>query len=553
MNNYFALTKTLIINTFRPLTKAKKNLHKTIIFFLLIGLALVPLEIGTIKITAASFRLLRRIGQEGLVLSLGLSAVSSVIFLFGIFYVISAFYFSKDIENFIALPLRPWEILAAKFTITLLYEYITEVLFLLPIVITYGIMSSSGFLFYIYLLLIFISLPIIPLILSSILDILIMSATSLAKSKDSFKLFAGITAVLLAMGLNIFAQKYALGSINQNQLINLLLSGHNSAVSLTSKLFPSAKYGVQALLNINSVSGLLNLLAFLEVNLIFLLIFTFLGNLLYFKGIIGSSETAKKKHKTVNNTSTKIVQKSALNSYTSKELKLLMRTPIYFLNCVLMNFIWPVFVFIPILFNPEATQKLGMLRHFLQNTRVEAIVIAIMAAAGVFISAANGITSTAISREGQNLFVSKYLPIKFELQILAKVLSGVYMGTLGITFIIISAAVMFKPSIYLIILCFIIGILGIFLTAFSGILIDLNYPKLVWDNEQKAVKQNLNVLLNMLIGAITSGLIILSTVKLIPDMISSFVYILIALGIADFILYKVTLVKGKILFYNIES
>ena len=38
--------------------------------------------------------------------------------------------------------------------------------------------------------------------------------------------------------------------------------------------------------------------------------------------------------------------KTPFASYCSKELKILFRSPTFFINCIIINFIWPIFVFL---------------------------------------------------------------------------------------------------------------------------------------------------------------------------------------------------------------
>ena len=45
-------------------------------------------------------------------------------FFFGLFYVLGVFYFSKDIEFILTLPLQAWQILTAKFATVVVYEYL---------------------------------------------------------------------------------------------------------------------------------------------------------------------------------------------------------------------------------------------------------------------------------------------------------------------------------------------------------------------------------------------------------------------------------------------
>lgn len=112
------LTKILLknsINFWGKSPKSKAQLIKKTGLFLVFILAFTPLVLTFGYMISGAYDLLIPVGQEGVLLSLSLSLVSMMIFFFGIFYVISVFYFTKDIEYLLPLPLRPWEIIGAKF------------------------------------------------------------------------------------------------------------------------------------------------------------------------------------------------------------------------------------------------------------------------------------------------------------------------------------------------------------------------------------------------------------------------------------------------------
>ena len=138
------------------------------------------------------------------------------------------------------------------------------------------------------------------------------------------------------------------------------------------------------------------------------MIFIILGQALYFKGVMGVSETSSKR-KTLSNSELikNTTQNSSLKVYILKELKLLFRTPIYFMNCVLMNFLWPVFLLIPIFSQKSGRSQLNMLTEFLQNSKTSGIALGAFFAFMVFVSCSNSIATTAISREGKNLLYIK--------------------------------------------------------------------------------------------------------------------------------------------------
>ncbi len=54
-------------------------------------------------------------GAADALLTLTLGATSAVIFMFGVFYAVSVMYHADDVPLLMALPLRPYQILAANF------------------------------------------------------------------------------------------------------------------------------------------------------------------------------------------------------------------------------------------------------------------------------------------------------------------------------------------------------------------------------------------------------------------------------------------------------
>ena len=73
----------------------------------LIGLAAVavlPSVYGLVLLVQNIYLALKPLGQERALLTLGVVAGELFILLFGIYYVISAFYFSRDLEFLIPLP-----------------------------------------------------------------------------------------------------------------------------------------------------------------------------------------------------------------------------------------------------------------------------------------------------------------------------------------------------------------------------------------------------------------------------------------------------------------
>lgn len=558
MNKFIALTKVLLKTngTFlsKGKVKAKANNKKNILIMILIMFSFLPLTLTFGKFIYNSTESLQNIGQQGVVISIGFIIASMIIFVFGIFYVMGTFYFSMDINNLLPLPLRASQILGGKFTVVVLYEYLTQLVVLLPIIIAYGIKVSAGLMYYIYSIIVFLTLPIVPLVIGSIIVMIIMRFTDLAKNKDRFKVVAGMLAIFFAVGMNIFIQKYVGNTINPEQLQKLYLEGNNSFINVTSKILPSLKFASLGLINSNSPNGLVNIVLFTVINIGALLIFAFVGEGLYLKGVVGISETTSKRKKLGSKEFRKATQKnSEIKTYTLKEIKHLLRTPAYFMNCVLVNFIWPIFMLIPIYTQSNMGELIDKLTNALKDYSDIGGVVAIVFGVIIFSSASNAITATSISREGHNFYVNKYLPIGFDKQITAKVLTGFIMSTVSMILLLSIFSFIVKPPIIIIVILFIVSVIGIVFSSIIGMFIDLNNPKLVWDNEQKAVKQNLNVLISILLGLVSAGLTIFMVFKFKFNTWETLSLIVVLFGVIDILLWKLLMNKGVNIYSKIEA
>lgn len=555
MNKIWILTKVFIKNSGDTVTKGKKKtLPRGLSVLLVMGILMMSIGVPFGMFVANGYEMLETMGQTGTILGFGISIVSIAIFVFGIFYVLTTFYFSKDIEYLLPLPVKPYHILTAKFVTVIIYEYFTEIVFLLPVLVAYGIKSSGGFLYYFYSAIIFLTLPIIPLVVASAINMIIMRFTNLGKHKDALRVAGGIFAMVFAIGINMTVQRNAASVDDPQKMLSVISEGKNSLVGLSSRFFPSANFASWSLIESSSSKGIFNLVIFLGITALFIGIFMIMAEMLYFRGVVGVSESYSKNRKLDSKTLEKnIVQSSAIKTYTLKELKLLFRTPSYFLNCVLMNFIWPVFLLLPAISQPELLTALKNSRGFLNNTYALGIVIAAGFGAGVFIAGTTGISATAISREGQNIFVGKYLPMRYSDQIMAKVLSGVILNLVGIIVALGVAVAIVKLPVYLIILVAIAAISGIFLIGFTGIFIDLNFPKLNWDNEQKAVKQNFNLMINMFLAMLLAAGIVFMTIYFKLTLIQAFVGIVSVTGVINIILFYILSTYGEKLYNKIEA
>lgn len=277
------------------------------------------------------------------------------------------------------------------------------------------------------------------------------------------------------------------------------------------------------MINSAAISGLANLALFGLCSAGGIAAFLGIGQLVYTKGVVGVTESSAKR-KGVADLGKQTVHVTAIFSYVKKEIRMLVRSPIAFMNCVLMNLIWPAFLVIMMLTSGSAES----IRTFIR-TMDGGLAVAILVGLSAFVSSSNAATSTAISREGKSLYVTKYIPFDMSKQLYAKVLSGYFISLIGIVIIVVVGIVL-GMNIGVALAALLLSLIASLAIAIVGTLIDVAHPKLNWMNEQQAIKQNVNVLLHMIAGIVLAALAVLPILFLRMTLIVSIIYILIVFG-----------------------
>ena len=131
-------------------------------------------------------------GQPELVLTLAHLAAAMIVFFFGVAFVMSGVDFADDAGLLMSWPLRPREILAAKFAAILAGEYLTIAVLLVPVYIVYALHTPVSWLFIPSALVVFLLTPVIPLALAALLVVVLMRFTGLSRKRDLLTIAGGL-------------------------------------------------------------------------------------------------------------------------------------------------------------------------------------------------------------------------------------------------------------------------------------------------------------------------------------------------------------------------
>ena len=445
-----------------------------------------------------------------------------LVIFFGFFYVVSAYYHATDIESLLVLPVRPRDIVAAKFVQIYLYELLIAGIFALPALSTYGIMTQQPVFWWPLMLLIVLSLPIVPLAMITVVTMLMMRFTPFARDKDRFAMITNLFFFALMLVVLYFSMRS--GSSAGEQMAKdgeaVIFFGIDEATMMRlaqlSWLFPGMRFASDALTSSGLLSGLLPLLAFLGVGLVALVIAYFAADLLYARAIVSIRQhRARRRALSGGEIARATRSQGTIRTLIQKDLRTIVRSPVFLLNNLLSSMIMPL-MFIVMPFVIMSGEDLAMARAFIGSyTGFEpdlrayiGFVFAGATALGLFFNSGNSIATTALSREGQALWMMKILPVPYIQQVAAKLLLAFAISGLPTVIFTVVGVVLFQlPPLFAVIIP-ILALLGTAIATVYNFLFDLFSPKLEWQNETQAVKNNLNVLWGSLLSFVLSGLVI---------------------------------------------
>lgn len=423
-----------------------------------------------------------------------LYAVNIFAFIFSINVVLNVFYFSSDIERLLPMPFKEHEIIGAKFFNTLINENFIEFILIASSLIGFFVAGKLDFYAIFIILLAVLTMPILPLIYSSIICMVFMFLTKRITNKDFVSKFSNILLILALIGLLVMA--ILLSSFNAEGFALDLI---DSKFMIVSKfIFPNVY------LLTDAMSGnALSLLFYLLITIVSLIIFFVISKLLYFRGL-NQSSNKKNKHKEIEY---KVKNKNI--SYLSKEFKVLFKTPAFFSNCLIINFIWPFFIAI-IFFLYDKT---GFLKNILDsyhnndyNTHIMFILVVMMAS--ILITATNSIASSSISREGNSFTYMKVIPLSYKKQIIIKIISSIIVSFTSLFLTILVLSIIYNFGVINTILYLLLSFISVVFISTLGVFLDTVNPKLIWDDEINALRGNHNVFINMAFSILISGLLL---------------------------------------------
>ena len=543
MNKIINLTKVFLKTSFSNMntqmgmpSKSNKIVSKILYAVLFLYLAAI-----VALFSGGMVESLKIINQQEIFIGLILLVATAFCVIQTIFSSINVFYFTKDNEYILPLPLKPYEIILARTNVLIITEYIVTVLIGFIPLLVYGVLTSASMSYYLLMFVALVLVPILPILLVSIIVMIIMSFAKITKNKNKFQLIATILVLSIVIALSLSTTKLQ-DDITNEQLAHMLVEA-NGMVDLLKGYFPTLDYAISSLTSDSIVVALIELLKVLVFTISGVIVYVFIAQKIYFKGLVGNLFSSSSKKKNIKINTNKYNNSKLYKSYISKEFKCLIRNPVFFMQCLLPAILIPLLMIVMVILqmkNSITPQMSEQLNSFNGNTFIVACVIL-----GViqFFSMFIYIAITAISRDGKNAIFMKYIPVSLYKQYIYKCIPNIVMGSITSIISIVVANIILKLDMLMIVLVFIVAIIMNVAESIILIIIDLKRPKLEWDSEYAVVKQNFNLIFPMIISMVAIFIIILAGVFLtninvyIGIIILSLIFVII-LYFANMYLYK---------------
>lgn len=494
MKKIISLTNVFIKEFYQSLAifdKQKKKFNKKSMFFWLIAIAFF----GITDVSYEIINFLKNVGQEEIFLNIYFFILAIFLLFQAILVCANIFFFSRDIEKVLHMPIKPVELLLAKFNTLLCMLYVSEVIFGLVPLTLYGLLTNVHFIFYFWEIIILAIFPILLAICISTIMLILMRFAKFIRNKDIFQLIITVIMIMLLCILEASILNSVFEIQNEEEVLQEV-KHFSQRIEQIGKYFLIINPSIDILSNPANIVAILSILKLAFYNIIGGIIFIAIGKITYLKDILKNMISYSNKKRKIIDIKKHTKPYRIRKTYINKEFKMLIREPIFFMQCVfpvviiLITGIMVVFGLLPIIMEiiqDETVQN--EIQNLSFNTEAVCIILILLQ---VLFSISN-ISLTAISREGKNATFIKYIPVELYKQFVYKNIPQIILNFF-VSIIVLGIIWYLIPSInvlYLLMILIIATFIN-FINSYLMLIVDLRRPNLTWDTEYSVVKKSDN-------------------------------------------------------------
>ena len=523
MREFWILFKVNFINTF-GLSKLKKKFARsgkfvkvgvpilsTFIALLIIGIVFLYVYMFSSFFIAT--------GQYEGILVLAVVVGSVFCFITSLTKANGYLFESKDFDLLMSMPIGPKAIIFSKISNLFLLNYLSFGAIYIPSVVYYAIFATPAIWFYPLAFLVFIIGPFLLVAISSILSYLIGLILSRFKYKNLIQIVV-FTAFLVVM-------VYGSMSINQQtdmdpEQMELIVQ---QMINVLYKVYYPAKWAVNGL-----TGDFLQLLIYIGISIIPFVLFVYIIAHNYVK----ANSRAKRSYREKNFKLTEQKVNGQFGSLLKREFKR------YFSNSgvVLNTLAGPIMSLLFALMFLFGSDTFG---DSIDKITTELSVLIIIALQ-VMMSGVSPTTASSISLEGKTFWIIKSSPVSPSKVLLSKITMNLILSMPAAIIVTIATVIVLPVGIIEILLLIFVPNLFLILSSLTGMLFNLIFPKMEWDNPIKPVKQGLATVLTMIVDWVLLTVLIVTFVVLMPF------GLLLSYGVIIAILLVVSIVMAILVF-----
>ncbi|MDD4212621.1 MAG: hypothetical protein PHY42_04415 [Bacilli bacterium] len=541
MRKFWILCKVNLLNTFGLNRLKKKFGNKS--GFLRLGMPILTVFLGLLFLGFSFFyialysQIFVMAEQYEGILYLGFGLGGLMMLLTTITKANSYLFESKDYDMLMTLPVPTRTIVASKITQLSILNYFMLLYFAIPSVVLYGIYTSPSIFFYLGALGVYLLFPFLIMTICSAISYGINLLLGRMKRKNVVQVIFMIVFFVLIM-VGSMSLSSSMSAIEGDDVEAIIQMATNIQTVMKYLYYPSV-FMVEGLLG-----SITHYLLYVVISVLPFIGFIYAVG----KGFTKAQSRAKMTYTNQNFVLKEEKATSPVMAVFKKEVKLLFSNANVFMNTAIAPIMSTFMLVFYIITQKELFTELGSIMN---SDMMIAVLIALVTFMGTIITT----TASSISLEGKQFWIVKVAPIEPMAIFKAKILVNFVLTVPTMLINAIVVAIVFKPGFVNLVFFIILPLLVNLLMGALGLMINLCFPKLDWDNPLKAVKQGMSVVLTMFISMILMVILGVFFVFISPFLGAqlTFLALIVLLGLALLGMYYLLKSAGVKRYHAIQA
>lgn len=495
---------TLLKVNLRQQFRARKNTSKKTMpvwgIYIVLGVVLLPLlaMLFSTFVSAGEFLSEPQYAPYlNAAVTFAITAIELVNVFFGLKSMLGTVYMSNDSDMLLALPLKTVTIFLSKLAVCYIVEFFSTLVMLAATLLPLGIGLSAGAGYFAALIFGAFLIPLISLLAVAILSVPLLLVSNLFRNKGAVGtiIYVLLFGALMALYMwFVVSLGWGTGDFNGADVGAMLDGILESVSSAAAYLYPNV--WLSGAFTAATFGGWIgNFALFLLSALVLLGLTVLLSGKIFLWNMRKSQENAGKGGK---KTTYKFAGGNKISSLLAADFKNMLRTSSLGFYCLTQVVVIPVCVVIYCLALKDVGGEGEMQNLLSMVSRVMLIVMGPMTC----VTAAS-----SVSREGENFYLIKTLPVKPSQYALSKLIISLIFNGAAFALSVVFECIFVKIGI-------VVGLLD-FLTVFCAsagvsaalVLIDMKNPRLKWTTVQQGLKNNPSSLWGVLVGFVAGGVL----------------------------------------------